>query len=161
MQKQTQISVWYFLVALLAVLWLRELWVESQQIEPLPYSEFQRLLKEGQIKEIKISDRMIQGTLSAPVQGRSRFVTIRVDPELARDLDKYPVKFTGVVESTFFRDVLSWVLPALAFFGIWYFLVRRFAQEQGLGGGFLSIGKSKAKVYVETDTKVTFVSVST
>jgi len=156
MQKQTQISVWYFLVALLAVLWLRELWVESQQIEPLPYSEFQRLLKEGQIKEIKISDRMIQGTLSAPVQGRSRFVTIRVDPELARDLDKYPVKFTGVVESTFFRDVLSWVLPALAFFGIWYFLVRRFAQEQGLGGGFLSIGKSKAKVYVETDTKVTF-----
>jgi len=156
MQKQTQISVWYFLVALLAVLWLRELWVESQQIEPLPYSEFQRLLKEGQIKEIKISDRMIQGTLSAPVQGRSRFVTIRVDPELARDLDKYPVKFTGVVESTFFRDVLSWVLPALAFFGIWYFLVRRFAQEQGMGGGFLSIGKSKAKVYVETDTKVTF-----
>ncbi len=156
MQKQTQISVWYFLVALLAVLWLRELWVESQQIEPLPYSEFQRLLKEGQIKEIKISDRMIQGTLNAPVQGRSRFVTIRVDPELARDLDKYPVKFTGVVESTLFRDVLSWVLPALAFFGIWYFLVRRFAQEQGLGGGFLSIGKSKAKVYVETDTKVTF-----
>jgi len=144
----------------LAVLWLRELWVESRQVEPLPYSEFQRLLKEGQIKEITISDKLIQGTLVKPVQGRSRFVTIRVDPELARDLDQYPVKFTGVVESTFFRDVLSWVVPALVFFGIWYFLVRRFAEKQGFGGGFLSVGKSKAKVYVETDTKVTFEDVA-
>ena len=97
MNKQTQISVWYFLAALLAVLWLREIWVESRQVEPLPYSEFQRLLRDGQIKEITISDRLIQGTLATPVEGRSRFVTIRVDPELARDLDKYPVKFTGVV----------------------------------------------------------------
>ena len=160
MNKQTQISVWYFLAALLAVLWLREIWVESRQVEPLPYSEFQRLLKEGQIKEIKISERLIQGTLATPVEGRSRFVAIRVDPELARDLDKYPVKFTGVVESTFFRDVLSWVVPALVFVGIWYFLVRRIAEKQGLGGGFLSIGKSKAKVYVETDTKVSFEDVA-
>jgi cell division protease FtsH len=160
MNKQTQISVWYFLAALLAVLWLRELWVESRQVEPLPYSEFQRLLKDGQIKEITISDRLIQGTLATPVEGRARFVTIRVDPELARDLDKYPVKFTGVIESTFFRDVLSWVVPALVFIGIWYFLVRRIAEKQGLGGGFLSIGKSKAKVYVETDTKVTFEDVA-
>ncbi|HEY4658702.1 MAG TPA: ATP-dependent zinc metalloprotease FtsH, partial [Gemmatimonadaceae bacterium] len=82
------------------------------------------------------------------------------DPELARDLGKYPVKFTGVVESTFFRDVLSWVVPALVFVGIWYFLVRRIAEKQGLGGGFLSIGKSTAKVYVETDTKVTFEDVA-
>ncbi len=160
MEKRTQISVWYFVLAVLAVLWLRELWVESRQVEPLPYSEFQRLLKEGQIKEITISDKLIQGTLVKPVQGRSRFVTIRVDPELARDLDQYPVKFTGVVESTFFRDVLSWVVPALVFFGIWYFLVRRFAEKQGFGAGFLSVGKSKAKVYVETDTKVTFEDVA-
>ena len=160
MEKQTQISIWYFVLALLAVLWLREIWVESRQVEPLPYSEFQRLLKEGQIKEITISDKLIQGTLAKPVQGRSRFVTIRVDPELARDLDQYPVKFTGVVESTFFRDVLSWVVPALVFFGIWYFLVRRFAEKQGFGAGFLSVGKSKAKVYVETDTKVTFEDVA-
>ena len=160
MNKQTQISVWYFLAALLAVLWLRELWVESRQVEPLPYSEFQRLLKEGQIGEIQIGSNLIQGTLTTPVQGRSRFVTIRVDAELARDLGKYPVKFTGVIESTFFRDVLSWVVPALVFIGIWYFLVRRIAEKQGLGGGFLSIGKSKAKVYVETDTKVSFEDVA-
>jgi len=160
MEKQTKISIWYFVLALLAVLWLREIWVESRQVEPLPYSEFQRLLKEGQIKEITISDKLIQGTLAKPVEGRSRFVTIRVDPELARDLGTYPVKFTGVVESTFFRDVLSWVVPALVFFGIWYFLVRNFAEKQGFGGGFLSVGKSKAKVYVETDTKVTFEDVA-
>jgi cell division protease FtsH len=45
-------------------------------------------------------------------------------------------------------------LPALIFFGVWMFLVRRMAG--GPGGGFLAVGKSKAKIYMETDTKVTF-----
>ena len=42
------------------------------------------------------------------------------------------------------------------FFGIWYFWFRRVAQSQGGVGGLMSIGRSKAKVYVETDTKTTF-----
>jgi cell division protease FtsH len=50
-------------------------------------------------------------------------------------------------------------LPALAFFGVWFFLFRRFAEKQGMGG-FLSIGKSRAKVYVEKNTGVTFSDVA-
>jgi len=43
----------------------------------------------------------------------------------------------------------------LFFFALWMFLFRRLAEKQGFGG-FMSVGKSKAKVYVEKDTKVTF-----
>jgi cell division protease FtsH len=87
--------------------------------------------------------------------GKKPFVTTRVDPDLAADLQKAGVTYSGQVESTFFMDLLSWVIPALVFFGLWTFLVRRMAGG-GLGGGLTSIGKSKAKVYVESDTGVRF-----
>ncbi|WP_428715002.1 ATP-dependent metallopeptidase FtsH/Yme1/Tma family protein, partial [Thermomonas hydrothermalis] len=157
MEKQTQINVWYLVLSLLAILLLQRVWQQVSEVQPLPYSEFQRLLKDGKVQEIAIGKDVIQGRLREPLpDGRSRFVTVRVDNDLARDLERYGVKFTGVVESTFLRDLLSWIVPAVAFFAIWMFFVRRQAEKHGLGGGFLSIGKSKAKVYVETDTRVTF-----
>jgi cell division protease FtsH len=58
------------------------------------------------------------------------------------------------------RDILSWVLPVVVFFGLWMFVFRKIAEKQGFGGGFMTVGKSKAKVYVETDTKVTFADVA-
>lgn len=66
------------------------------------------------------------------------------------------VTYEGVIRSTFFRDVLSWIVPAVAFFAIWMFLVRRVSESQGLGDGFLSVGQSKARIYMEADTKVSF-----
>ena len=79
-----------------------------------------------------------------------------MDADLAKDLEQYDVKFTQLPESTFLRNILSWILPAVVFFLIWQFMARRMSEGQGMGGGLLSIGKSKAKVYMETDTKVTF-----
>ena len=161
MEKKTQFNIWYLLLATLAVLYLHDLWVQIRTVEPIPYSQFQDLLKEHKVKEISITNNYIQGELTQPLpDGRSKFVTTRVEPEVARDLDQYNVKFTGVVESTFLRDILGWVIPAVVFFAIWMFVMRKFAEKQGLGGGFLSIGKSKAKVYVETDTKVSFADVA-
>ncbi|HEX9327173.1 MAG TPA: ATP-dependent zinc metalloprotease FtsH, partial [Reyranella sp.] len=57
-------------------------------------------------------------------------------------------------------DVLSWVLPVVIFFGLWMFVFRKIAEKQGFGGGFMTVGKSKAKIYVEADTKVTFADVA-
>src|SRR5690606_19164038 len=79
----------------------------------------------------------------------------RVEPETAERLEKYGVPYRRVIESTFLRDLLSWVVPVALFFGLWMFVFRRFAERQGMGG-FMSVGRSRAKVYVETDTKVTF-----
>src|SRR6266496_5224979 len=161
MERQHWFNVWYVIVAVLGVLWLRNLWMTASQVEPIAYSQFEQELKAGRVKDISISNNVIQGTYKEPKPDkRTRFVTTRVDPDLAKELSQYDVQFTGVLENTFFRDILSWVAPALVFFAIWMFLAKRMAGQGGLGGSFLSIGKSKAKVYVETDTKVTFEDVA-
>ena len=161
MQKKINFNIIYIIFAFLAVLMLQEAWVQYRATEPLAYSDFLTQLKAGNVEDIAITANMIRGTLKTPLpDGRKQFIATRVDPALARDLDQYNVKFTGLVENTFFRDLLSWIVPALVFFGIWFFLIRRLQQKGGMGTSLLSIGKSKAKVYVETDVKVTFEDVA-
>ena len=157
MEKQTRFNLWYLSFALLGILLLRDVWVLMQAVEPLPYSQFMAELKAGNVEEIAVDSNQIRGKLRKPLEdGSTHFVTTRVETDLARDLAQYDVRFSGVVQNTFFRDLLGWILPAVVFFGIWMFLMRRFADKGGLGGGFMSIGKSKAKIYVETDVKTSF-----
>jgi cell division protease FtsH len=161
MNQKTQVNILYVVFAILGVLTLQNAWVQYRAVEPLAYSDFLRQLKDGNVEEISIAANVIQGKLKKTLaDGRKQFVTTRVDPELAKDLDTYGVKFTGVIESTFLKDVLGWIVPALVFAGIWFFLIRRLQDRAGVGAGLLSIGKSKAKVYVETDVKVTFEDVA-
>ncbi|HET8610074.1 MAG TPA: ATP-dependent zinc metalloprotease FtsH [Burkholderiales bacterium] len=160
MNKHIQYNIWYLVIALLAILWFHNVWQGTRNVETIPYSEFQNELKAGQIAEVHIHQNYVEGKLKKPTKnGNTRFVTTRVDPELAKTLEQYNVKFTGVIESHFLSDLLSWILPAIVFFGIWWFVMRKFAEKQGLGGGgggLLAIGKSKAKIYMEKDTKVSF-----
>ena len=92
--------------------------------------------------------------------GAKSFITTRVAPDLAAELERNHVRFSGQVQNTFLSTLLSWVIPTLLFFGLWVFWFRRVAQNQGGVGGLMSIGRSKAKVYVETDTKTTFKDVA-
>jgi cell division protease FtsH len=155
MNKQTQFHIGYWLAAIIGIFLLQHFYSVSQRIEALPYSQFQQLLQDGKVDRVAVSDRYIQGTLKEPLpNGKKQFVTTRVDSQLAGDLQKFGVTYSGEVESTLLTDLLSWVIPAVVFFGLWTFLVRR--MSQGLGGGLMSIGKSKAKIYVEADTGVTF-----
>ncbi|HYD96286.1 MAG TPA: ATP-dependent zinc metalloprotease FtsH [Noviherbaspirillum sp.] len=157
MESQTKFNLWYVLFALIGVLLLRDAWVVMQQIEPLPYSQFLAELKAGNVEEIAVDPNHIRGTLRKPLpDGSTRFVTTRVETDLARDLAQYDVRFTGIIPSTLLRDLLGWIIPVALFYGLWVYLMRRSAEKGGLGGGFLSIGKSKAKIYVETDVQVRF-----
>ena len=164
MDKKVQYNLWYALAAVFGILLLQGLWQQYQQVEPIPYSQFQSYLRDGKIDDIVITDKYIQGTLkNASPNQPSQFITTRVEPNIASDLEKYGVKFRGATESglgAFFRDVLSWVLPVVIFFGLWMFVFRKIAEKQGFGGGFMTVGKSKAKIYVEADTKVTFADVA-
>ena len=154
--KETTYHAWYWVAAIILVLIIQAVFASYTQIAQIPYSQFQDDLKAGKISEVRVSGNYIQGKLKAPdAQGRTEFITTRVDPEIAQELGKYDVKFAGTIESTFLRDLLSWVLPIGLFFGIWYFMYRRFANQAGFGG-LMSVGSSKAKIYVETDTKATF-----
>src|SRR3954453_20965596 len=157
MDKNARFHLWYAIAAFLGLLLIQYVITTTQKIAPIPYSQFQQLLREGKVAEIGVSDRFIQGKLKEPLpDGKSQFVTTRVDPEFAQELQKSGVTYTGQIESTFLRDLLSWILPVLLFFGVWTFLARRMAGQGGIGGGLMSIGKSKAKIYVETDTGVKF-----
>ena len=159
LEPKTKFNVWYLVLAVLGVLVLQYFYVQSQEVEPIPYSTFERYLNDGKIKSIAITDKHITGEFKAPQDGKSRFITTRVEPDFAAKLDQKGVEFRGVVESTLLRDVLSWILPIALFFGVWWFLIRRMAGQGGVGG-LMSIGKSRAKIYVETDTKVTFADVA-
>jgi len=132
----------------------------SKQYTTIPYSQFEQLLDEDKIDKAWVEQNSIEGTLKEKEKdGLERFVTTRVSPDLAAKLDKHNVTFFGEVPSTLLTDILSWVLPTLLFFGVWMFVIRRYGQG-GLGGGLMAIGKSRAKIYVETDTKVTFADVA-
>ena len=159
MQKHTQVNIAYLVFAFFAIMLVQQWWHQVQTVEVVPYSQFEKLLQESKLSEVVVSDQTITGMLKSPQGGKNTVVANIVQPQLADRLSKYDVKFTRVYQSTFLRDLLSWIVPALVFFGVWFFLVRRFASQQGMGG-FMNIGKSRAKVYVESKTGVSFADVA-
>jgi cell division protease FtsH len=156
MGRKTQFNFWYVVMALSLILLLQGWWEQARRIETIPYSEFQVLLKDGRLEAIGISETKIRGKLKQPGSDGHEYIdTVRIEPEFASDLAAYDVEFSGVIESDWLAQLLSWVLPAVVFVGIWLFFIRKMADRQGMGG-LMSVGKSKAKVYVETDTRVSF-----
>lgn len=160
MEKHHKFSVWYVLIGIWIVLLFQNLISTFFAIKTIPYSQFLTLLKENKITEVAITANQIQGRLRADGDSHSRdllFRTVRVDPDISKLLDQYNVTFKGEVESTFFRDLFSWVFPVLVFFGIWYFFMKRMAGQQA---GFMTLGKNKAKIYMESDLNVPFQDVA-
>ncbi len=160
-KQRTWLNFGFPILAVLGVLLVQESWARSQ-IEAIPYSEFQRLVREEKVAQVVVSQDQLQGELREPLpSGKRRFVTVRVDADMAKELDAHGVKFAGRFESQLLPMILSWVVPIALFFGVWMWLSRRVAKQMGgMGGGLMSLGKSKAKVYVETDTKVSFADVA-
>jgi cell division protease FtsH len=159
--EKTRFNLSYLVVAIAGVLLIQQFWMSNRVIDSIAYSDFQNLVSTGQVKEIAITADEIQGELSNPKAGQKRyFKTVRVDVNLAQDLAKYNVKFKGQLENMLVPTLLSWIAPTLVFFLLWMFLAKRMAGKLGPGGGLMSIGKSKAKVYVETEIKTTFADVA-
>jgi cell division protease FtsH len=172
-QKQRRFSIGFFAAAVFIILALQN-FLMGVITETLTYSEFKSLLRAGKISEVTLTDRIITGRLQqtglegllpkekiADIQrfgtGEQRFVVVRVeDPSLVPELEAAKVRFAGHLESTWFTTLLSWVLPALIFVGIWMFFMKR----MGAASGLVSLGKSKAKVYMEKQTGVTFQDVA-
>ncbi|MFN3515306.1 MAG: ATP-dependent zinc metalloprotease FtsH [Phenylobacterium sp.] len=152
MNKQTRFHILYWIIAFFGVIAIQHYIGTATQVAQIPYSQFQQLLRDGKVAEIGVSDRFVQGRLKAPVEGKTAFVTTRVEPELARELQQYGVTYTGQIEDTFLRDLLSWVIPVLLFFGLWMYL----GQKAAGAGGLMQVGRSRAKIYVEANTGVTF-----
>jgi len=159
MNGKTQFNIWYWIAAFAALGLLQYLFAVSQQVATIPYSEFQQYLRDGKIAEVAVSENFMQGRFKEPLPGgETRFTTTRVEPGIAEELQRHGVKYSGQIESNLLGTVLSWIIPAVVFVGIWLFLLRRMGDR--FGGGLMQIGKSKAKVYVEKNTGVTFADVA-
>jgi cell division protease FtsH len=140
--------------------------------ETLAYSEFKTLLAAGKVSDVLVEPQTITGRLTLDSIGgmlpASRvaqlrksggsphpFVSNRVDdPALVADLRAAKVRFAGKAGNPWMSVLLSWVLPTLLFF--WIFRAMGQKTGGGMHSGLMAIGKSKAKVYMERTTGVTF-----
>ncbi len=174
MENKHQFSIWYFIFVILFIIILQN-YINVPRVENLPYSDFKTLLKAKKLDEIRLTETDISGTIVLkdineflPFEraealkkngGLERsFYTVRLeDPKLIDDLETAGVKFAGEKQSRWVGTLLSWVVPVLLFFALWSYLFRRVGS---MTGGMMEIGKSKVKVYVEKDTKVTFIDVA-
>jgi cell division protease FtsH len=158
MKKSQQISLAYVIMAFVALLAMQAVIAPRAQL--ITYSAFKAYLNEAQIQRVVISDTVIRGTLRPnPIQEDQprTFRTARIpDPNLVQELQERGVTFSGQYSSPFLKALLSWLVPILIFGGIWFFLSRRLRT----GNSLMALGKSRAKVYVENDTGITFANVA-
>jgi cell division protease FtsH len=160
MNRKALWTVLYWALAIALVLAVQSLWQGAQQTETVPYSQFEQALGEGRLAEVIVTDNSLLGRLKVADGRKTHWMTVRVDPALAAWLDGFGVPYSRIVESSFWREALSWVLPSLVFFGLWWLVIRRVVSQQGGMGSLMRIGQSKAKVYVVHDTGVTFADVA-
>ncbi|MDT8398327.1 MAG: ATP-dependent zinc metalloprotease FtsH [Pseudomonadales bacterium] len=153
MEKKHQLNVGYLFVAIWAILLFQTLFGPASRQADISYRQFQDYLEQGQVKQLAIDERYIRGEFTEAIDGKTHFITPRLEIELAEQLARYKVDYTGVVQNTFLATLLSWLAPAFIFLLVWFFVFRRFAEKQGMGG-MMNIGKSRAKVLVEKNTGV-------
>ncbi len=156
-------NIWPLIITFFLVITFQNLVATNATMKRVSYDEFLALLENKEITEVVLGETTMKGITSVP-EGETPqiFVTNRVEEDAVKFLKPYDVKFRKEVENTFFRDILSWVIPPLIFVFIWIYFLKKMAQKGGggPGGSLMSVGKSKAKVYVEKNTGKTFKDVA-
>lgn len=152
MEKHHKFSIWYVILGIWAVLILNNVLYNAMGPTRIAYSEFLNRLRSDQVKELAIGKDIISGLMVNDQGQEIRFNTVRVNPDLAKDLSGHKIKFRGEVENTFLRTLLSWVVPIFLFLGIWWFMMKR----MGPGAGVMQFGSSRAKVQAEQNLPTRF-----
>ncbi|MBM4293748.1 MAG: ATP-dependent zinc metalloprotease FtsH [Deltaproteobacteria bacterium] len=176
--KQPRFSIWYLLV-FMAALFLGQYYLSARQSFSITYSELRQLVEASGVNDLEISLDSIQGRLlpngvewlakarkepELPLKLKKQFdkditfTAVRLeDPDLIKLLEKQGLKYKGVQEKTWLTGLLSWVLPMLLLVGLWIYFFRKMS---GGAGGIMAVGKSKARLYTEDETKITFEDVA-
>jgi cell division protease FtsH len=173
-EKPIRFTIWYFLAFMLLVLVFQTYVVGNRSVN-VSYSEFRRLLDMKAVDDLRISSDGISGRLlpkgveylakerqnpelSKQLQEKFEkepiFSTVRLeDRELVDLLEKQGINYRAVAGQTWLTNLLSWILPMLLLLAVWIYFFRKIGAG---AGGIMSVGKSKARVYMEDETKVTF-----
>ena len=154
---KTRFSIWYFLLAILLFMYLQQYFFSSK-VETISYSQFKQDVAAGLVSKLTIGPESITGTLKGKENTpEKQFSTVRVeDPGLVKELDDRKVDYSGHYDNKLLGNILAWILPLGVMFLIWRFAMKR----MGPGQGVMSFGKSKAKLFAESETKVTFADVA-
>ncbi|MBF8251556.1 MAG: ftsH, partial [Deltaproteobacteria bacterium] len=156
MDQKPKISPLWFMLMFFFLFLATQIYL-APKVNEITYSEFRNALTNGKVEEVSISGSTIKGLMKPDTQNveKKPFMTLRVeDKDLVGELSAKGVKYKGEVETTWLRDLLIfWIFPILLMFGLWSFIAKRIG---GGMGGVMSIGKSRAKLYVEKETKITF-----
>jgi len=155
--KKASFSAIYILIAIMIFL-LIQIWL-APKVQNVPYSTFKKYITDGKITSVVVSSRYLKGYEKAqegskePLFPKLIYVTPRLeDPNLVNFLEENNVEIIAENENTFLMTLLSWVLPALIFVGIWVWAMRKMGQ----GTGIMTLGKNKARIVAQTDVGVTF-----
>ena len=153
LDRKTQLSIAYAILTILLLLVMQSYF--EGQVDTVKYSEFRSWVVEGRVAEAYIGSDDISGKyFDEQGQGTRSFTVTRLpDDELIALMQEHVPMYTGKRENTLLTSLLGWILPAVFFVGIWMFMAKRMG---GGSGGLMSIGKSKAKVYMEKGTGITF-----
>ncbi|KTD10955.1 protease, ATP-dependent zinc-metallo [Legionella gratiana] len=172
--KQRQLSLWYVLLIFWLVILFQNFFFAPHPVN-IAYSDFIKLLKADKLDNVLLGETFITANLKAEgLDGllpqdkikeiklssskEQQITTVRInDPSLVTTLESAKVTFNGEAENKWLTLILSWVIPALLFFVLWSFLIRRMSST---AGGVLDVGKSKAKIYMEKETHVSFQDVA-
>ncbi|PLP88023.1 cell division protein FtsH [Pseudomonas sp. FFUP_PS_473] len=151
----------FFAFAFIALVMLQFMQSNRNPVEPIPYSQFLQLLEAHKVTDLKIEREQISGTLEEPINGHKQFSTVRVDPALATELSASgaDIRFTGIPENSFGSQLLGWLMPLVLLMFVWNLIMRSMAGKQGMGG-LMGVGKSRAKIFVQQETGVTFADVA-
>ncbi len=171
-QKQQQFSIGYFILAFIILLMIQN-YFATPHTQTITYSQFKDLVQKRLIENVSIGEKILNGTVKGEgvkqifppedlknvppdvLEGKKShpFNTIRVeDPNLIDELQSARIPFKGEITSNWMSTILSWVVPVGLFFLLWSYLFKKMGAQSGL----MQIGKSKAKVYIEKATGVTF-----
>jgi cell division protease FtsH len=158
MEKKPYVGLWLAMAMMLAIVFVRDYWQRTQQVDHIAFSDFQRLLESGRVSDVVVGETYVRGMLLNPAPGeKPEFTAEKLPVDVATFLDRYKVRYRAEHESGWLKSVLSWVVPTAVFVIIWLFVMRR---VQGGANGLLAIGKSKARVYLEKSTGVDFSDVA-
>lgn len=171
-EKKIHVPIIY-LGLLLILMFMFQYYVGTKD-EDITYSEFINYLEEGKVLKVFVGPSKIEGYLKEKttdpkgvyqpvkingqeVMGR-RFTTVRIDDEgLMERLRAANIGFEGRLDSPWVRELLFFlVFPMVIILAFWGF----FFRKMGRGGGLMSIGRNKAKVFVEKNPEITFKDVA-
>lgn len=158
---KTTLNLNYIILAILLALIFNRFWSGQSIIKTIPYNEFVALVEADRIEQVHIGKDSISGTIKNPSEAEpTRFTTRLVDKRIADMFKGKSARIVGVKEETIISTIISWILTAIFFIAIWLIFIRLLTKRGDIGGSFMTVGKSKAKIYVEDDTKKTFSDVA-